>query len=412
MGYWDPACPAGEHDDLAYLHEHFDPVSEQLTRGRYSRVAGRMAQECPIVHTDQVPGGIWTVSSYQALANIQRDTENFSNFPVLLQDFGNKRPMIPMESDPPEHLEYKQIVAPVLSRKAQADRESFYRQLATDCIDKFVDEGRCELFDDLCKPLSVSSLMEGMGVPESDWDMVADWGIRQARGQAGEDVGSKIYAYFAELMESKRRAPGDDMVSLLCTETVQGRPLTDTEILDYCIILMPAGFETTASSLAYMLLLIAERPELQQTLRDHPELIPSAVEEFMRFVTPTRSHTRTVKADVTVEGQLLKAGDRVHLNWVGANHDPAVFDRPDEIQIERQPNRHMSFGFGSHTCVGIHMARAEMKVALEEVLRTMDDIRVSDPDQIVEHPGSTWGIGNLPVVFTPRHIGVDSGSRA
>jgi len=401
--YWNPGCPAGAHDDLEYLHDHFDPLSEQLTRGRYSRVAGRMAQECPVVHTDQVPGGIWTVSSYQALAEIHRDTENFSNFPVLLQDFGNARPMIPMESDPPEHLEYKQIVAPVLSRKVQAEREHFYRRLAADCIDKVLDYGQCEFFDDLCKPLTVSSLMSAMGVPENDWDMVADWGIRQARGQAGEDVGSKIYAYFSELVEKKHRDPGDDMVSLLCTATVQGRPLTDTEILDYCIILMPAGFETTASSLAYMLLLIAERPELQQTLREQPELIPSAVEEFMRFVTPTRSHTRTVKADVTVAGQRMKAGDRVHLNWVGANHDPAVFDRPEEIQIERQPNRHMSFGFGSHTCVGIHMARAEMKVALEEVLDAMEDIRVSDPGQIVEHPGSTWGIGNLPVVFTPRH---------
>jgi cytochrome P450 len=403
MRYWDPACPAGAHDDLAYLKEHFDPVSEQLTRGRYSRVAGRMAQECPVVHTDQVPGGIWTVSSYKALAELHRDTENFSAFPVLLQDFGNTRPMIPMESDPPEHMEYKQIVAPVLSRKVQAEREPFYRRLATDCIDKFVERGECELFDALCKPLTVASLMSALGVPESDWDMLADWGIRQARGQADKkEVGAAIYAYFSELMEKKRHDPGDDMVSLLCAATVQGRPLTDTEILDYCIILMPAGFETTASSLAYMLMLIAERPELQDTLRQRSELIASAVEEMMRFVTPTRSHTRTVKADVTVDGHQLKAGDRIHLNWVGANHDPAVFDRPDEIQVERQPNRHMAFGFGSHTCVGIHMARAEMKVAIEEVLAAMDDIRVSGVDQIVEHPGSTWGIGHLPVVFKPR----------
>jgi hypothetical protein len=322
---------------------------------------------------------------------------------VLLQDFGNTRPMIPMESDPPEHMEYKQIVAPVLSRKVQAEREPFYRRLATDCIDKFVERGECELFDELCKPLTVASLMSALGVPESDWDMLADWGIRQARGQADKkEVGAAIYAYFSELMEKKRHDPGDDMVSLLCAATVQGRPLTDTEILDYCIILMPAGFETTASSLAYMLMLIAERPELQDTLRQRSELIASAVEEMMRFVTPTRSHTRTVKADVTVDGHQLKAGDRIHLNWVGANHDPAVFDRPDEIQVERQPNRHMAFGFGSHTCVGIHMARAEMKVAIEEVLAAMDDIRVSGVDQIVEHPGSTWGIGHLPVVFKPR----------
>lgn len=399
--YWKPGCPAGAHEDTTYLREHFDPLSDQLTRGRYGRVSGHMAQQCPIVHTDMVDGGIWSVSSYQYLADIHRDSTTFSNRPVLLQDFGNTRPMIPMESDPPLHLQYKQIVAPLLSRKVQATRDSFYRRIVNRCIATFVHNGRCDLFEDLCKPLAIQSLMEALGVPVHDWEWLADLGIRQARG-VGQDAGPQVYEYFTRLMRDKLRNPGDDIVSTLCTATVDGRPLTETELLDYCVIMMPAGFETTASSLSFIFLLLAEYPTLQQRLRRDPTKIPSALEEMMRFVTPTRSHTRTVTIDTTIGGQQLEAGDRIHLNWAGANHDPAVFGRPGELVIDRQPNRHMSFGFGAHTCVGIHMARAEMKVAVEEVLNAMDDIHVSDPSQILEHPGSTWGLGNLPVVFTPR----------
>jgi cytochrome P450 len=399
--YWEPECSAGEHESLSYLREHFDPLSEQLTRGRYGRVSGYMAQHCPVAHTDQVAGGIWSVSSYQYLADIHRDTVSFSNYPVLLQDFGNARPMIPMESDPPLHMQYKQTLSPLLSRKVQTEREPFYRRVAKQCVAKFVDEGRCDLFDELCKPLTVQSLMEALGVPARDWDRLAELGFQQARGE-GHDAGPQIYDYFAGLMKEKRRNPGDDIISRLCTATVNGRLLTDTEIPDCSVILMPAGFETTASSLGFMFLLLAERPTLQQRLRDEPSLIPSAIEEMMRFVTPTRSHTRTVKTDTTIGEHRFKAGERIHLNWAGANHDPAVFEQPEELVIDRQPNRHMGFGFGTHTCVGIHMARAEMKAALEEVLEAMDDIRISEPDQIVEHPGSTWGVGNLPVEFVPR----------
>jgi cytochrome P450 len=151
-----------------------------------------------------------------------------------------------------------------------------------------------------------------------------------------------------------------------------------------------------------MFLLLAEDPGLQSTLRADPALIPSALEEMMRFATPTRSHTRTVTGEVTIGGQRFRAGDRVHLNWVGANHDPAAFECPERIQIGRHPNRHMSYGFGSHICVGMHMARVEMKVAVEEVLAAMDDIRITDSADVVEEVGTTWAITTLPVTFVPR----------
>ena len=122
----------------------------------------------------------------------------------------------------------------------------------------------------------------------------------------------------------------------------------------------------------------------------------------MRLATPTRSHTRTVLADTEIGGRLLRAGERVYLNWAGANHDPRTFDRPGELDVDRRPNRHMAYGFGPHLCVGMHMARAELKVAVEEILAAMDDIAVEDPAAVVEEIGTTWALTHLPLTFTPR----------
>lgn len=402
--YWRPEEPAGDHDDLDHLRVHFDPLGPALTRGRYTRVARTMATECPVVRSDAFGDGIWTVSGYEQLVAVHREEGTaYSNFPVLLQNFGQVRPMIPMESDPPLHRQYKQIIAPTLSRREQDAREPYYRELVRGVLESFLDDGRAELFEQLCTPVTVHALMDTLGIPDDDRERLAALAIRLVRGDA-EDGGpaAEIYEYFRELSRAKRENPADDIVSLLATATVDDRPLTEDEILDYCLILLPAGFETTASSMSFMFLALAEDQELQRTLRDEPERIPAALEELMRYVTPTRSHTRTVVADTTLDGHRLRAGERVHLNWVGANHDPAVFDRPDELRIDRSPNRHMSYGYGAHTCVGLHMARAEMKIAFEEVLAAMADIRLTDPDDVVEDRGTTWAITHLPVTFRRR----------
>jgi cytochrome P450 len=402
--YWTPGCPAGAHDDAEHLRDHFDPLSSDLTRGRYVRIAGAMAQQCPVTRTDGFGTGIWTVSGYAELQEVHRQEDaTFSAFPVLLQHFGNTRPMIPMESDPPLHRQYKQIIAPLLSRAVQADREPAYRAIARDLIDRFVDRGRCEVFSELCNPMTAHALMDALGVPGPDRGRLADLAVALVRGRAdGGNQADEIYAYFTGLAEAKRREPADDLVSALTTATVDGRPLTEEEILDYCVILLPAGFETTASSMSFVFLLLAEHPELQDELRREPGRIPDALEELMRLATPTRSHTRTVLADTEIGGQQLRAGERVYLNWAGANHDPRTFTDPGELDVDRRPNRHMAYGFGPHLCVGMHMARAELKVAVSEVLDAMDDIAVEDPAAVVEEIGTTWALTHLPLTFTPR----------
>lgn len=401
--YWSPDEPAGSLDDPDQLRAHFDPLSRDLTRGRYTRIAGAMARECPVTHTDRFADGLWTVSGYDQLVAVHRDEgETYSNFPVLLQSFGQVRPMIPMESDPPLHRQYKQIIGPPLSRREQQAREPYYRDLVRRQI-AGLDDGSAELFEQLCTPVTVHALMDTLGVPAPDRDQLADLAVRLVRGRAEDGApAAAIYDYFSDLAAAKRADPGDDIVSLLCRAEVDGRPLSETEILDYCLILLPAGFETTASSMSFMFLMLAEDPELQELLRAEPERIPTALEELMRYVTPTRSHTRTVVTDTELDGHTLRAGERVYLNWAGANHDPAAFDRPDELRIDRSPNRHMSYGYGAHTCVGLHMARTELKVAFEEVLAALDDIRLTDPDEVHEAIGTTWAITRLPVTFSRR----------
>jgi cytochrome P450 len=401
--YWDPKCPAGQHDDPDFRSQHFDPYSPDLTRGRFLRVSTEMLSQCPMAHSDKYEDGFWTVARYKDIESVHQDPVSYSSFPVTTPPFGNVRPMIPLESDPPLHKDYRRGVSDQLSRAAQNAKSTQYRAFAREYIDAFIDRGECDVSKELCSPLALRALMDALGVPEEDRHDMEDIGNRLVRksDEAGgpAQAALDLYAYFTGLIARRREDPQDDIVTVLTQAEIDGKPLTQIEILDYCMVLVPAGFETTASSMSYMFLLLAERPELQDRLRAQPQLIPSALEEMLRYVTPVRSLTRTVMTDIELAGQPLRRGDRVHLNWVAANHDPEVFDSPEEIDIERRPNRHMGFGLGAHLCLGIHMARTEMKVAFEETLARLANIRLADPDKVVEESGTTWSISSLPIQF-------------
>lgn len=401
--YWDPQCPAGKHDDSAFLNEHFDPYGEDLSRGRFLRVAAGMADKCPVVHSDAYENGFWSVARYKDIESVHQDTETYSSFPVTIPPFGNVRPMIPLEADPPLHKDFRRILTDQFSRPSQLAKQELYRSYAIELLDVFVDRGECDVSKELCSPLALRALMNSLGVPDEDHPKLEDIGNRLVH-KSEENGGPaqaalELYEYFDAMIPLRQESPQDDVVSRLCHAEIGGTKLTRIEILDYCMVLVPAGFETTASSMSYMFLMLAERPEIADRLRNDPSLIPSALEEMLRYVTPVRTLSRTVMADVEIAGQDLRRGDRLHLNWVGANHDPDVFENADQLDIERKPNRHMGFGLGNHLCLGIHMARTEMRVAFEETLKRMTNIRLADPAKVVEVPGTTWGISDLPIVF-------------
>jgi cytochrome P450 len=401
--YWNPDLSAGEHDTPEHWAAHFDGMDPTLSRGRFFRVSAEMQQRCPVAHSDRYEdGGFWVLSRYRDIEQVHKDPATFSSYPVVCPSFGNLRPMIPIESDPPLHKPYRALLSDFFSRRAQLAKEPLFRRFAVEQLDRFVARGECDITEELCLPFVLRALIDMLGVPDEDRELMGDIGMRLVRMDTSRgNPAVELYGYFQKLVAHRREHPGDDVVSLITHAELDGEPLSEFEILDYCMVILPAGFETTASSMSYTFLFLAENPELADRLRADPALIASAVDEMIRYATPVRALARTVMSAVEVGGQTMARGDRVVLNWAAANRDPAYFPEPDTLDVERKPNRHMGFGMGVHLCTGIHMARIEIRVALEEALKRMDNIRLADPAAVVERPGSTWGLDVLPLRFDP-----------
>lgn len=409
--YWDPMAPVPE--DLDYYAEHFDPYDVNLTRGRFNRISSELREKSPIFHSDAHEadtGGFWVVTRYRDIKAIHDDPATYSSFPVTVPPFGNIRPMIPLESDPPLQKKYRAIVNPYFSSRNLHAREEQYRMRVTELIDAFIERGECDLAKELCVPHPLNGIMDALGVPDEDRPKMESISNRLLRkpgigedpteaAKVVRDAAIELYTYFTEAIEARRKEPGDDVISVLAHAEVDGTPLTMNELLDFCMILVPAGYETVASTLGYSFAFLADRPEIADKLRSQPGLVPHAIEEAMRYLSPVRGLSRTVMVDHELSGHKFRRGDRINVNWTAANWDPEEFPDPERFVPDRSPNRQMSFGWGAHLCLGIHMARTEMKVAWEEVLRRLKSFWITDPSKVMELPGTTWGIMSLPVGF-------------
>jgi cytochrome P450 len=211
----------------------------------------------------------------------------------------------------------------------------------------------------------------------------------------------ETFQYLNGVYEDRQANPRSDIPSVVLTIEVEGRPISQMEFLCMMNMLFVAGLDTTSNAGAYMFEELARRPDVRRRLLDDPNLIPAAIEEFLRYVTPLPALARTTTQDVPVGDATIPAGERVLLHWMGANHDPAEFPDPDEFVIDRAPNRHFAFGAGVHRCLGSNLARLELRIVLEEVLRRMPDYRIAEGASVERYPGVTRGISSLPVTFTP-----------
>jgi len=221
-------------------------------------------------------------------------------------------------------------------------------------------------------------------------------------GRVAELVRETAHAlgHFRSLAQSRWAHRGSDLMSLLCTVTDDGRPLDDDEIVDYAVNLCLGGFDTTASALTYSFLFLSENASVRRRLVADLSLIPDFIEEIMRFEQPSKGLARTVLANVELSGVRLSLGDRILLLFAAGNRDPDAFAEPDRFILGRAPNRHLGSGAGPHVCVGIHIARLEMKVVLEEFLGRIPDFHI-DPDSVVETPGTTFVVSAMRATWTP-----------
>jgi cytochrome P450 len=379
----------------------FDPELAAAPQASYRA----MQENAPVLRID---GGTVLLARHDDVMHALRHPELFSSNMDAI-DIGNVRPLIPLQIDPPDHVKFRRLLDPLFAPKEVARLEPEVRRLVNELIDGFETTGECELSTDFAIPLPCTVFLALLGLPIEDLDLFLRFkdSIIRPRGdtpEAAKEVqcaaGQEIYAYFQGVIDARRVEPRDDLISGFIEAEVDGQRLSDNDILDICYLFLLAGLDTVTASLTCAVAYLARHPDRRDALSADLSLVPAAVEELLRWETPVPGVPRVAITDVEIGGEQVRAGDAVMCLLGSANVDPSEFPDPDVVDLERPANRHLAFGGGLHRCLGSHLARLEMRVALEELHRRLPDYAIKDG----ETPRYTMGIRAveyLPLVFTP-----------
>lgn len=363
---------------------HPQPVYAEVLRTH--RVAKTIIMEAPIL------------SRYEDVVWALRHPEIFSSEMDALVGLGTRRPMIPQQIDPPAQTRYRKILDVQFSRARVSAIEDDVRRHANELIDAFVDAGECEFDQAFAIPLPCRAFLRLMGLPPEELATFLDMknGIirppvppldLEAARAYREKTGERIYAYFEGLIDERTARPRDDVMTHLVTVELDGRRLSREEILDICFLFLLGGLDTVTATLGCSILYLAENPAQRRRIVDDPALIPNAIEELLRWETPVTIVPRIVKQDVMVGDVELKAGSLTNLLIGAANVDDAEFEGALEVDFDRRRNRHVAFGAGPHRCLGSHLARMELRAALEEWHRRIPHYRLKPGEVPKVSPG-------------------------
>jgi cytochrome P450 len=326
-------------------------------------------------------------------------------------DLGNIRPLIPLQVDPPEHAKYRRILDPLFTPREMARREPMVTELVNQMIDGFADRGECDFHEQFAVPLPCTVFLQLLGLPLEDLDQFLEWkdGVIRPEGATDWDdrhaasapVAHQIYEYFERAIDDHIASPRDDVLSAMIAAKVEsegGRPLTREELLDICFLFLIAGLDTVTDSLDCFFVYLARHPDHRHQLVEQPDILPHAIEELLRWETPVPGVARVAMQDVEVGGCPISKGERVSPLLGAANTDPAEFSDPDLVDFNRNPNRHRAFGGGPHRCLGSHLARMELRVALREFHRRIPDYDIKPGTQLT-YTAALRSVEALPLVF-------------
>ncbi|MDB5447158.1 MAG: cytochrome [Phenylobacterium sp.] len=350
------------------------------------------------------PQGAWMISRADDVRHVLQQPELFSSHGIagFSAMVGEAWPLIPLELDPPVHSKYRTILNGIFSPAKIKALEEGVRGRAVALIETVVAKGECEFVEAFARPFPVSIFMQIMGLPDEDFDQLVGWehDLLHSREIESRLRGAKGFLdYLRGLIAERRANPTDDLASFVVKAEVDGRPLTDDEVMGVYYLLVVAGLDTVAASLGLQFKHLAENPQDQARLRADPSLIPGAVEEFLRrygIVTTSRFVTE----DTEVGGVKMKKGDRLSISTMAPSLDPTEFDNPMQVDIERSPNRHVAFSYGPHRCLGSHLARREIVIAIEEWLTRVPPFHVRGGAAVPVAPGGLLGVNALPLVWT------------
>lgn len=346
-------------------------------------------------------GGFWVLTRNDAIKEMMQNPADFSNYPAGIGAARFPLKMIPLESDPPEHAQYRNVVGRVLAPGAIKERTGQIEAVTHALIDTFVAAGECEFMEAIAKPLPTTIFTALMGLPleESEkflrWNHVLLHSLTEAEAQKG---GMEIMGYLNNLIFKRRSEPQDDLVSALIQGQIDGRPLKHEEILGYCFLLFIAGLDTVTGALGYIAAHLAQHPEDQSRLREKPEQIGLAVEEFLRRYSIVNANRRVTR-DLEFRGVQMKAGDFVLASTPLANLDPKAFECPHLAKLDRNPNPHMAFSYGPHRCMGSHLARAELVTLVRLFLNRVPSFRLKQ-GTVLRHYSGVHGLHSVPLVWS------------
>jgi cytochrome P450 len=347
--------------------------------------------------------GAWVCSRYADVREVFQNTDRYSsgsNFPFL-RLIGETFPALPPQADPPEHDKYRILLNPWFSPKAVGALDATIHDVVGRLIDDFAAKGEGDAAYDFSRVYPVKVFMGLMGFPEERFEDFLAWGYAMLHDMTDLERmkwGTRSgLDYLRSFVEEVRRAPGDNLTSRIVHGQVEGRPLTDDEIMGIVFFLWVGGLDTVAATSTLMFRQLALNPELQQQLREHPETHAEAVEEFLRM-NPTVNSARQAKEDHELNGVKIRKGEMVQCLVATANYDPAEFEDARTFRVDRPSNRHLTFIAGPHRCLGSNLARRELRIALSEILRRVPPFRIKPgADQTVQ-PGLV-AMKHLPLVW-------------
>lgn len=369
----------------------------------YSQVGDRFAtfeamrEQGPAIRHE----GVVVTTTREAAEHVFRNPQVYSSKfgPIG----GAHRPLIPIEIDPPEHRLYRRLLDPMFAPRAVHSLEPAITSLVNELIDTFEARGSCTFDREFAVPLPSQVFLTLMGLPLADTELLLEFkdGILRPGYREGIDpsdteavtavnqaIVHRVYDYFQAFIDERRSAPPrDDVMGQVLEGEIEGRRLTDEEVLDASFLLLIAGLDTITNSLTLFYYQLANRPDLRAQIADQPDTIPGAVEELLRWETPTPAVFRVVSADDDLCGVPVAEGDLIRIDLGAVNTDPAFQRDAGELHFDREPNPHYSFTGGIHRCSGSHLARQELRIALREWHRRIPDYRIAPGTQPVWPPG-------------------------
>jgi cytochrome P450 len=405
------AAPERDLGGCPVMHQDF---AKSRPYGEHWQLAKQLRETCPHFYNEYesaegLTDGYWVFTQHDAVRDIYKTPDIFLSASITPWEPDPIYRLVPTMVDAPDHIKYRRILNPWFSPKAMDGAEDMIRSICREYVEQIAAKGSCDFIEEFALHFPTAAFLNVIGVSVSETDRFVKWVDDFFAGFSGDPAGlepmakalQEIREYWVAALDERRgkpEIPGDLASHLLHVEYDGERPLTDEEMLDMLTVLVLAGLDTTRGELGYMFHHLALNPQDRERLIAEPEIIPLAVEETLRYYTIIFGDGRKVSRDTDFYGVQLKKGDMVYGLVSAANRDPNAWERAEEFVIDRKRNNHMGFANGPHRCLGMHLARREMQIAVEEWLRLIPDFELTSDEGLFERGGgSMMSLNKLPL---------------